>query len=72
MYFRYRIIPYSNRQKNTKMIHKISHNPIEEILLAFVVGEFVFTGIKMLIKTKVTVTRTPILPGFSGRIVKLN
>ena len=53
------------------MMHKISHNPMQETVFAFTVGELDLIGMKMLTRTKISVTRIAILPGFSGRIVKL-
>ena len=44
---------------------------MQETVFVFAVGELVLIGMKMLVKTKITVTRIAILPGFSGRIVKL-
>ena len=70
-YFLYRIIPYSTRHRITKKRQKISHNPIEETEFALAVGELVLTDMKMLTKFNINPTSIPILPGFSGRIVKL-
>ena len=65
------MIPYSTRQKITKIRQKISHNPIEETVFALAVGELVLTDMKMFTKAIVMVPRIPILPGLSGLIVKL-
>ena len=65
------MIPYSAKQEMTKTIQKISHDPIADILLELEVGELVVTDMKIFIMAKIMVTRIPILPGFSGRIIKL-
>ena len=65
------MIPYSAKQEMTKTIQKISHDPIADTLLELEVGELVVTDMKIFIMAKIMVTRIPILPGFSGRIIKL-
>ena len=65
------MIPYSAKQEMTKTIQKISHDPIADILLELEVGELVVTDMKIFIMAKIIVTRIPILPGFSGRMIKL-
>ena len=52
-------------------MQKISHAPIEQTALELEVGEFVVTDMKIFTMANIIVTRIPILPGFSGRIVKL-
>ena len=70
-YFKCRIIPYSTRQEITKIRQQISHSAIEETVFALEVGELVRTDMKMFTKANIVVTRITILPGFSGRMVKL-
>ena len=70
-YFRYKMIPYSAKHEMTKTIQKMSHAPIAETELELEVGEFVVIDMKIFIMAKIMVTRIPILPGFSGRIIKL-
>ena len=65
------MIPYSAKHEMTKTMQKISHAPIKETVLEFEVGEFVVTDIKIFTMANIMVTRIPILPGFSGRIMKL-
>ena len=65
------MIPYSAKHEMTKTIQKISHAPIADTLLELEVGELVVTDMKIFIMAKIIVTRIPILPGFSGRIIKL-
>ena len=65
------MIPYSAKQEMTKTIQKISHDPIADTLLELEVGELVVTDMKIFIMAKIIVTRIPILPGFSGRMIKL-
>ena len=65
------MIPYSAKQEMTKTIQKISHAPIADTLLELEVGELVVTDMKIFIMAKIIVTRIPILPGFSGRMIKL-
>ena len=70
-YFKYKMIPYSAKHEVIKMIQKMSHAAIEETVLALEVGEFVVTDMKIFTMANIIVTRIPILPGFSKRIMKL-
>ena len=70
-YFKYKMIPYSSKHEMTKMRQKVSHAPIEETEFELVVGELVLIDMKIFTKANIIVTRNPILPGFSGGIVKL-
>ena len=70
-YFKYKMIPYSAKHEVTKMMQKMSHAPIEETVFALEVGEFVVTDMKIFTMANIMVTRIPILPGFSKRIMKL-
>ena len=70
-YFRYKMIPYSAKHEVTNTIQKMSHAPIAETVLEFEVGEFDVTDMKIFTMANIMVTRIPILPGFSGRIMKL-
>ena len=70
-YFKYKMIPYSSKHEMTKMRQKVSHAPIEETEFELVVGELVLIDMKIFTKANIIVTRKPILPGFSGGIVKL-
>ena len=65
------MIPYSAKQEMTKTMQKISHAPIAQTLLELEVGELIVTDMKIFTMANIIVTRMPILPGFSGRIVKL-
>ena len=53
------------------MRQQIIHNPIEETVFALAVGELALTDMKMFTKANIKPTSIPILPGFSGWIVKL-
>lgn len=55
----------------TKMRQRTSQCPIEETVSEPEVGELVLTDMEMFTKVNIIVTRIPILPGFSGLIVKL-
>ena len=64
------MVPYSKRPRCTKIMQKIIHDPIDEIVSAF--GELVVTDMKMLTRHKIKVIRSAILPGMiSGGIIKL-
>ena len=69
-YFKNSMVPYSKRPRCTKIMQKIIHDPIDEIVSAF--GELVVTDMKMLTRHKIKVIRSAILPGMiSGGIIKL-
>ena len=70
-YFKYKMIPYSTKHEMTTMRQKVSHAPIEETEFELEVGELVLTDMKIFTNANIIVTRNPILPGFSGGIVKL-
>ena len=70
-YFKYKMIPYSTKHEMTQMRQKVSHAPIEETEFELEVGELVLIDMKIFTKANIIVTRNPILPGFSGGIVKL-
>ena len=70
-YFKYKMMPYSAKHNVTKMRQKMSHAAIEEIVFELEVGEFVVTDMKIFTIANIMVTRIPILPGFSKRIMKL-
>ena len=70
-YFKYKMIPYSAKHEMTKVMQKMSHAPIDETVLELEVGEFVVTDMKIFTMANIIVTRIPILPGFSKRIMKL-
>ena len=65
------MIPYSAKHKVIKMMQKMSHAPIEETVFELEVGEFDVTDMKIFTMANIIVTRIPILPGFSKRIMKL-
>ena len=65
------MIPYSAKHEITNMIQKMTHAPMAETVLELEVGEFDVTDMKIFTMANIMVTRIPILPGFSKRIMKL-
>ena len=64
------MVPYSKKPKCTKIMQKIIHDPMDEIVSAF--GELIVTDMKMLTRHKIKVISSAILPGIiSGGIMKL-